>query len=337
MKRSLLIVLSLILALLLCACARQGTSPSEAEQDIYPYEQEKQIADDIETAMSEYGFDYSTFAREDDGKIVISINLKRALVGADDVFVDTIEWSHAAAKTAKERTPFELGELSVTFILYEGSLDGDAAGTMRYDTTDLEIGNIFCTYPDMVVKKKDDATLDEIRLYLTGRPAQASEELLEAASIFQGSWQRGKYGKAVINADTVNFVHETDSSGRQYVSINTFYFGFADDGTLVVNNQYGQTRYNIALLEDGTMQIQSVGSEDDPNIYEKVSDSTNVPAERKDPTIGMTEQEVCASAWGYPKKQNTTTTANGTSVQWVYDYGYIYFTNGIVTAIQEKD
>lgn len=336
MKRNILMFLLFVLLIFLCACSPQGAAPSSTEKDVYTYEQEKQINDCIESAMSEYGFDYTIFAREDDGKIVISINLKRALVGAEDVFVDTIEWSLAATRNIKEQIPFELGELSVTFILYEGALDGDGTGTMRYTTANLEKGDVFCTYPDMVVKKKDDASLDEIRLYLTGRPAQASEELLEAASIYQGEWERSKYGKVIISADTVNFVYDMEISGKHSVSINTFYFAFSSDGTLVINNPHGQARYNITLLEDGRMQIQTISGDDEPDIYKKISDSTIVPEEKGEPKVGMTEQEVCSSSWGYPKKQNTTTTANGTRVQWVYDFGYIYFTNGIVTSIQEK-
>ena len=336
MKRNVLMILVLGLFLLLCACSAQEATPVGNEKDIYTYEQEKQINDGIEAAMSEYGIDYTIFAREDDGKIVISIDLERALEGAEDTFVDTIEGSLAATKTAKEQIPFELGELSVAFILYEGALDGDAAGMMRYTSSTLEKGNVFCTYPDMVVKKKDDATLDEIRLYLTGRPAQASKELLEAASIYQGEWERNKYDKVVISADTVNFVYDRKNSGKHTVSINTFYFAFSPDGTLVINNQNGQARYNISMLEDGRMQIRYIGGDDEPDIYEKISDSTIVPEERGAPKIGMTEQEVYASSWGYPQKRNTTTTVNGTRVQWVYDFGYIYFTNGIVTAIQEK-
>lgn len=334
MKTKYLITLVVALSLLLCACAHQGAVPMETEKDAYTYEQEKQIADDIETAMSEYGFDYSTFAREDDGKIAISVNLKRALVGAEEVFVDTIAWSIEAAENAKKHTPFELGEMSVTFILYEGALDGDAAATMRYTTSTLKKGDVFCTYPDMVVKKKDDATLEEIRLYLTGRPAQASEELLEAVAVYQGEWQLNEYRKAVISADTVNFVHEMEISGKHSVSVNTFYFAFSPDGVLLINNQHGQARYNISLLEDGRMQILSISGDDEPDIYEKISDSTVVPEEKGEPEIGMTEQEVYASSWGYPNKKNTTTTASGTREQWVYDYGYIYLTNGIVTSIQ---
>lgn len=55
-----------------------------------------------------------------------------------------------------------------------------------------------------------------------------------------------------------------------------------------------------------------------------------------EPAIGMTEQEVRNSTWGNPIRINTTTTAYGTSQQWVYsNYKYIYFENGIVTAIQD--
>jgi tetratricopeptide (TPR) repeat protein len=51
--------------------------------------------------------------------------------------------------------------------------------------------------------------------------------------------------------------------------------------------------------------------------------------------IGMTKQEVLDSNWGEPKTINRTTTQYGTNEQWVY-YGnkYLYFDNGILTAIQ---
>ena len=56
---------------------------------------------------------------------------------------------------------------------------------------------------------------------------------------------------------------------------------------------------------------------------------------KPEPSIGMTSEEVRASRWGDPEKINTTTTANGTSEQWVYSSGnYVYLDNGIVTTIQ---
>ena len=51
-------------------------------------------------------------------------------------------------------------------------------------------------------------------------------------------------------------------------------------------------------------------------------------------TIGMTDQDALDSSWGKPRKINRTTNAYGVSEQWVYDGGYLYFKNGILTSIQ---
>lgn len=57
--------------------------------------------------------------------------------------------------------------------------------------------------------------------------------------------------------------------------------------------------------------------------------------EPKKPEIGMTKDQVLKSTWGQPKDINKTITAYGTSEQWVYSISkYIYFEDGIVTAIQ---
>lgn len=58
--------------------------------------------------------------------------------------------------------------------------------------------------------------------------------------------------------------------------------------------------------------------------------------ESSPPWIGMTAEEVRKSAWGPPEDINRTTTAYGTSEQWVYsDYRYVYLEDGVVTAIQD--
>lgn len=60
---------------------------------------------------------------------------------------------------------------------------------------------------------------------------------------------------------------------------------------------------------------------------------------RKEPKIGMKKVEAYKSSWGYPDKENVTTTSNGTSEQWVYYRGsnnkYLYFNNGVLTTIQD--
>jgi hypothetical protein len=51
--------------------------------------------------------------------------------------------------------------------------------------------------------------------------------------------------------------------------------------------------------------------------------------------LGMSQEDVLASSWGRPEKVNRTTTSRGTREQWVYGSGnYLYFENGILTAIQ---
>lgn len=55
------------------------------------------------------------------------------------------------------------------------------------------------------------------------------------------------------------------------------------------------------------------------------------------PRIGMTWQQVVnQTSWGKPYDINRTTTASGTREQWVYgDRRYLYFDNGVLTAIQD--
>jgi hypothetical protein len=53
-------------------------------------------------------------------------------------------------------------------------------------------------------------------------------------------------------------------------------------------------------------------------------------------TLGMTQEQVQETRWGRPQSKNRTTTVHGTSEQWVYGNGrYLYFTNGVLTAIQD--
>ena len=50
----------------------------------------------------------------------------------------------------------------------------------------------------------------------------------------------------------------------------------------------------------------------------------------------MTKKEVRKSTWGYPEKINKDTYSWGVKEQWVYENGYIYFKNGVVTSISER-
>ena len=165
MKRILCTLLTTALIFSLCACGTTEQPQEETHSDNYTYEQVKSIRSCVETELGRYGFKYSVYAYENtDGVIDITVDLSRAKAGAEETFVDTIDWSLIAVKTAKAETPFELGELRVTFLLYDGSLDGDVAGTMTYKSSDLEIGDVFCTEREFgSAKSKTGATAEEIR------------------------------------------------------------------------------------------------------------------------------------------------------------------------------
>lgn len=64
--------------------------------------------------------------------------------------------------------------------------------------------------------------------------------------------------------------------------------------------------------------------------------ATRAQAAKPGVKIGMTQEDVLMKThWGKPHSINRTTTASGTSEQWVYGSGnYLYFTNGKLTAIQ---
>lgn len=53
-----------------------------------------------------------------------------------------------------------------------------------------------------------------------------------------------------------------------------------------------------------------------------------------DVRIGMRQATVKSCGWGLPASVNKTITAARTTEQWIYPFGYLYFTNGVLTAIQ---
>lgn len=180
----------------------------------------------------------------------------------------------------------------------------------------------------------EGVTLDELGSEME-RISEPEIDFGDTLDAFQGEW-KDENGRLVISGDTLNFVYESTIGSKNFCDVNTFFFGHDEEGNLVVMNQHSQPRYTISLGEDGTLTIENMIGDEDTRSYEKISDNTEVPEEKVEPAIGMTEAEVYASTWGKPQKVNTTETAAGKREQWVYDGGYIYLDNGIVTAIQER-
>ncbi len=96
--------------------------------------------------------------------------------------------------------------------------------------------------------------------------------------------------------------------------------------------------------EDGTcIKYQSDAGEEWEERQKKWEEEKKQNEEKRkqeflanEPQIGMTADEVRKSNWGSPEKINKTTYEWGVTEQWCYpNYKYIYFEDGIVTAIQE--
>lgn len=119
----------------------------------------------------------------------------------------------------------------------------------------------------------------------------------------------------------------------------------------IFTNRYAGSQYQYNLLTDGTIEIGlykfyvKEGSlyqkryNTLPDLkFKKISNDTTLPTliTLEDPRIGMTAEEVIASTWGAPEDKNITETTYKVYEQWCYSgYRYIYFENGIVTAIQK--
>lgn len=116
-----------------------------------------------------------------------------------------------------------------------------------------------------------------------------------------------------------------DKNHKDLYRIDTYIFS---DDTITKTIHYVKKKYNF----DNDFEVK----------YAKLNDSIEMPPEReeterpKEPQIGMTKEEVERSTWGYPNKINKDTYSWGTREQWVYDKGYIYFRDDVVTSISER-
>ncbi len=125
-----------------------------------------------------------------------------------------------------------------------------------------------------------------------------------------------------------------DILADQWVSVYSF-------GAIFKTDEDGHQFIQLKVWDEVNRNWKTPSAYD---IFYKVDDTTHDALDRRysksvgipTPEIGMTAEEVRNSTWGSPRDTNKTTYEWGTKEQWVYSgYRYIYFENGIVTAIQE--
>lgn len=108
---------------------------------------------------------------------------------------------------------------------------------------------------------------------------------------------------------------------RTWVSNEVFY---------EINNAHRENAFDhlIKMLDDPARPQKQ--------IDEKAEcDASRTQHAKPGVKIGMTSKTVLENtSWGKPIRINTTTTKYGSTEQWVYGGGYIYFKNGKVTGIQ---
>lgn len=164
----------------------------------------------------------------------------------------------------------------------------------------------------------------------------------------QGTWQAQNYNEAVklvFNNMQVQYFYNGSKFGygaaEEYVydlKIETI-----EGKDYIIEKDNPNVTENAFLYEDSSVimynhmsygVIPFINNIDYSEwIFTKISNDSSFIS---NPKIGMTKDEVQNSLWGLPQDINKTTTANSVSEQWVYDGNrYIYFDNGIVTAIQE--
>ena len=87
-------------------------------------------------------------------------------------------------------------------------------------------------------------------------------------------------------------------------------------------------------FESVRVKLQTQADKEAAAAAKKRDAAEKVRRRKEGVSLGMSKEEVLASNWGRPRKVNTSTYTFGVHEQWVYDGGYLYFKDGVLTSIQ---
>lgn len=108
----------------------------------------------------------------------------------------------------------------------------------------------------------------------------------------------------------------------------------ADDAVALQNTKAAAV---AALVASEQAKADAAQAKIDKISSAAAEKAAKVQRKKEGVSIGMSAQQVLESSWGRPDNVNTTTTANGSREQWVYGRyrrGYLYFSDGTLTTIQ---
>lgn len=93
---------------------------------------------------------------------------------------------------------------------------------------------------------------------------------------------------------------------------------------------------NLMFVKIDDEQYLELENIKDEINYNNAMEQTKEELRKSPPKVGMTESQVRNCAWGAPNDINRDEYSWGVKEQWVYDEGYVYFEDGIVTSVSYR-
>lgn len=222
--------------------------------------------------------------------------------------------------------------------------------------SDEEIYELAVTYYDSGLYSKAKFLFSQITGYEnSSKYISDCEIMLDYEGVYKYSLLKDGWYYVIFGNTLSKFDFTKEAEGKATAKIDTVVLYEYEGEPALINELYVDNLdysmivyYVLTTDENGEKCIKEISpfdrTDSDHAIYnytqyhtkEELVERTQKSQNMSVPEIGMTESEVLDSTWGEPEKINKTTTKYGVHEQWVYsDNRYIYFDDGIVTAIQE--
>lgn len=194
---------------------------------------------------------------------------------------------------------------------------------------------------DAIEMHYEDMLFDDVKQKIINSVAPIEKILIDRGLTYEYIEEYNehiKVGKSF--QDVRDWLHENNIGNKHIHSLSSGLLTLENED-IVIQSRGGKV-WRIFKIKDKNGNYLDprntliVAAREISEMYEgKYEREIEMAKENEKIKIGMTKDEVL-SRWGKPEKLNKTTTAHVISEQWVYpNFKYIYFDDGIVTAIQE--
>lgn len=147
--------------------------------------------------------------------------------------------------------------------------------------------------------------------------------------------QKGDYSLVGDYRSRVVLIIENEQSQKFYCYLQNEY-GYPIKNEFTSNETKGTNLFLGKFLDKEQFEKFNINLKERKLLLTKKYGAGNADAILKGVVkLGMT-RDMCIESWGEPEKRNTTKGSYGVHEQWVYYSQYLYFENGILTAIQDN-